>query len=63
MDNEKVRKIDMAIESMSKRGKKTTDTVSEVLNDKTKFRIITSASNIQNTGLLRMYLQRRVAAM
>lgn len=60
MNNSKIRHIDIIIESMTKKDEKTTDTVNDILNDKMKFRTLISASNIQNVGVMRMYLQNMV---
>jgi hypothetical protein len=60
MNNSKIRHIDIIIESMTKKDGKTTDTVNNILNDKIKFRTLISASNIQNVGVMRMYLENMV---
>lgn len=60
MNNGKIRHIDIIIESMTKKDGKTTDTVNNILNDKIKFRTLISASNIQNVGVMRMYLENMV---
>lgn len=60
MNNGKLRHIDIIIESMTKKGGKTTDTVNNILNDNIKFRTLISASNIQNVGVMRMYLENMV---
>lgn len=62
MDKSKIRHIDMIIDSMTKKGEKTTNTVNNILNDRNKFRMLVSASNIQNVGIMRMYLKNKVAS-
>jgi hypothetical protein len=52
----------MIIDSMTKKGEKTTNTVNNILNDRNKFRMLVSASNIQNVGIMRMYLKNKVAS-
>ncbi len=57
--NSEIRHIDILITSMAKKNEKTTDIVNRVLNDKNKFRTLISASNIQNVGVMRMYLENK----
>jgi hypothetical protein len=62
MEKSNIRHIDIVIDSMTKNDEKTTDIVNKVLNDKTTFRTLISASNIQNIGLMRMYLENKLAS-
>ena len=62
MEKSNIRHIDIVIDSMTKNDEKTTDIVNKVLNDKTTFRTLISASNIQNIGLMRMYLENKLVS-
>lgn len=62
MNKSNIQHLDMAINAMAKKDEKTTDIVNRVLNDKDVFRTVISASNIQNVGFVRMYLEGKRAS-